>query len=244
MEWTSDVLESGVRERAFAHTREGRRIPGVLWQPEAAPRGLVLVGHGASGHKRMTYVLAVARRLCRRHGLAAVAIDGPVHGDRRADPDAPEADVFKEYLRIAPQPEVTDGMVADWTATLDVVQALEGFAALPVGYWGLSMGTSLGLPFVAQEPRVRAAALGLMGVRNERLGQAAERLRCPVLFLVQWDDELIARDSALALFDRLGSPDKTLHASPGKHVAVPQAEVAATESFLAMRLVAAEADAG
>ncbi len=56
-------------------------------------------------------------------------------------------------------------------------------------------------------------------------------------FLQQWDDELIPRDNAAALFDAIASTDKRLHAHPGAHAAVPPEEFAFTEAFLAERLV-------
>jgi len=52
-----------------------------------------------------------------------------------------------------------------------------------------------------------------------------------VLFLVQWDDELVQRTDALTLFDTLGSTDKTMHVNPGAHAAVPAYEIQATEEF-------------
>ncbi len=110
-----------------------------------------------------------------------------------------------------------------------------------IGYWGLSMGTILGLPFVAAEERVKAAVLGLMGATGptkERIAEDAPRITCPVLFLVQWDDELFPTETAFALFDSIGSEDKRLHAAPGPHGAVPEEELAASEVFLARHLVA------
>lgn len=241
MDWLSDNIESAVRERRFAVHVAERSVPGVLWTPPLRPpRGLVLLGHGAAGHKCMAYVVRVAGELVRDHGLAAAAIDGPVHGDRRDDPDASEARVFQDFrAAVAQRPRLFDDMIVDWTMTLDALQACEELAILPVGYWGLSMGTMLGLPFVAQEPRVRASVLGLMGnsgAIGDRLVKDAARLLGPVFFLVQWHDELIPRDGALALFDAIASDHKTLHANPGKHAAVPQAELAASEAFLAKHL--------
>lgn len=91
----------------------------------------------------------------------------------------------------------------------------------------MSLGCGLGVPFVAAEPRVRAAVLGLGGA----LASAAEaaRITVPVEFLVQWDDERVPRDQALALFDALGSAEKSLHANPGPHATIPPYE---TESNL------------
>ena len=49
----------------------------------------------------------------------------------------------------------------DWTSTLDAVQAMDDVGDGPVGWWGLSMGTGLGVPFVAREPRIQVAVFGL-----------------------------------------------------------------------------------
>ena len=48
----------------------------------------------------------------------------------------------------------------------------------PVGYWGVSLGCGLGVPFVAAEPRVRAAVLGLGGALAS--AEAAARITVPV----------------------------------------------------------------
>jgi hypothetical protein len=57
-----------------------------------------------------------------------------------------------------------------------------------------------------------------------------------VLFLVQWDDELVPRDRAFELFSALEVRDKRLHANPGSHVEVPVEEFRASEQFLARTL--------
>jgi dienelactone hydrolase len=247
MEWLSDDLERDTRERRFVTQNAGRRVPGLLWLPQQAPRGLVLLGHGASGHKRMAYLLDVAQRLAHQHGLAAAAIDGPVHGDRRADPDASELQVWTDFLTAVTERDLVEGMVEDWTHALDALHSVEALAEVPVGYWGLSMGTTFGVPFVARDPRVQAAVMGLMGrsaavgtsgAVGDRLERDAGAVSCPVLFVVQWDDELIPRPAALELFDRIGSKSKTLHANPGRHVEVPNAELLASEAFLARTMAA------
>lgn len=240
--WVASQESGGVCERQFEVEGARGPVPGLLWTPAGAEGGrpLVLIGHGASGSKREGHVVALARRLVRHHGFAAAAIDGPVHGDRRADRGAVAGLPFLEFSqRWAGDPAMTDDMVTDWRRTLQRLQALPQVGEGPAGFWGLSMGTILGLPFVAAEDRIRVAVLGLMGETGptgERVARDAAAVRCPVLFVVQWDDEIFDRDSAFALFDRLGTPDKRLHANPGLHAAVPAAEFAATESFLAERL--------
>jgi fermentation-respiration switch protein FrsA (DUF1100 family) len=103
----------------------------------------------------------------------------------------------------------------------------------------LFVGTILGLPVVAAEPKISVAVLGLMGITGptkNRLEQDAALVRCPVLFLVQWDDELVPRDRAFELFSALEARDKRLHANPGSHVEVPVEEFRASEQFLARTL--------
>jgi dienelactone hydrolase len=117
---------------------------------------------------------------------------------------------------------------------LDAVQELPYVGAAPVGYWGVSLGCGLGVPFVAAEPRVRAAVLGLGGALAS--AETASRITVPVEFLLQWDDERVPRAQGLALFDALASAEKTLHANPGKHAEIPPFELDSTVRFFARHL--------
>lgn len=240
---SSDRVVEGVRERRFDVVHVGRRIPGMLWTPPGgdSPLPLVLLGHGGSGSKHQDHVVAAARELVNHHAMAACAIDGPVHGDRRPDPDAPAGLVLAQFAQLWANDgwRMTDDAVDDWRAVLDAVSALPDVGTGPVGWWGVSLGTILGLPFVAAEPRIAAAVLGLMGLAGptrDRIERDAPSVRCPVLFLVQWDDELFARADALALFSALGSPDRRLHAYVGGHGDLPVEAFKASWQFLAERL--------
>ncbi len=240
-----DTVSRGVHQRRFDVDCDGRVVPGNLWTADGTGGGggtavpLVLIGHGAGTSKNEPYVVSLARRLVRHHGYAAAAIDGPVHGDRRSD-DGGFAISFAEFGQAwANEPGLIDETVADWTATLDALAALPDVGAGPVGYWGLSMGTILGLPLVAAEPRIEVAVLGLMGLigpTRERHGSDAAKVTIPVLFLVQWDDEIFPRERAFDLFSALATPDKRLHAGPGAHSALTRDEYADTERFLADHL--------
>ena len=242
MEWTGDTADvDGVVERGFLLDVAGRRVPGALWTPSGAEgaRPLVLVGHGASHHKRIGYVDTLARALVRGHGFAAAAIDGAGHGDRRPSPGDDEMTIFSEFLGEWSRDGSTDEAVADWAATLDAVRSLPEVGDGPVGYWGLSMGTIYGVPLAAAEPRIQVAVFGLMGLvgpTRDRLGADARVVTCPLLFIQQWDDSLIPRDSTFELFDALGSVDKRLHATPGEHAAVPAEEFVFSARFLARHL--------
>ncbi|AJZ84835.1 alpha/beta hydrolase [Streptomyces sp. AgN23] len=242
MRFTSETSSDGVREQLFVLGE----IPGVLWTPEGAAgtRPLILMGHGGGQHKKAPDILTRARRYVAECGFAVAAVDVPGHGDRP---------VVEEYDRIATenrarvatgeelapliagfQALVARQTVPEWRAVLDAVRLLEHVGPGPVGYWGVSLGCGLGVPFVAAEPRVRAAVLGLGGALSSA-GDAA-RITVPVEFLVQWDDERVPRAEGLALFDALASAEKTLHANPGGHGDVPAFELDSALRFFARHL--------
>ncbi|HEV3329138.1 MAG TPA: hypothetical protein VGZ33_07045 [Acidimicrobiales bacterium] len=241
MDTTSDVVRRGIRERAATIVGNAGDVPLIVWTAEdVAPTGLVLVGHGGSGHKREDYVVALARRLVRTTGAAVASIDGPLHGERRDDPTADPMVVLMEFAQAwTGDPSLTDRMVADWHATVDVLWDDDVVGQVPVGYWGVSMGTLLGLPYVASDPRVRACVLGLAGRTGptaDRLAADAARIEVPTLFLVQLDDELFPTASSLELFGLLGSAHKRLFASPGRHRDVPADAFWLSVDFLATHL--------
>lgn len=243
MRLISTTSSGGVREQIF----QLDDIPGVLWTPEdaAGPRPLILLGHGGGQHKKTPGVVFRAHRFVAELGFAAVAVDVPNHGDRtdeRYDRLAAEnqariaagedlASVIAGFQELAARQAVPE-----WQAVLDAVQELDHVGTGPVGYWGVSLGCGLGVPFVAAEPRVRAAVLGLGGAFGAA-ADLARQITVPVEFLVQWDDERVPRERSLALFDALGSTEKTLHANPGKHAdRLPDHELDSTTRFFARHL--------
>jgi dienelactone hydrolase len=235
------IVSRGVVERRFDVKSEDRLVPGLLWTPEGADgsRPLVLIGHGGGGNKRMEYVLSLARRLVRHQGWAVAAIDGIGHGDRGdASGIATTADGVPGQFADLVSAAAAD-MVEDWTATLAELRALDEVGNGKLGYWGLSMGTMFGAPFVAATPDVKVAVLGLMGefTSENAWVTAAPAITQPVLFLAQLDDEIVQFKLAVQLFRALGSGDKRMHANPGLHSAVPLEEVEASEAFLAKHLV-------
>ncbi|WP_414506370.1 dienelactone hydrolase family protein [Streptomyces sp. NEAU-L66] len=242
MRFTSETSSDGVSEQIFTLGE----TPGVLWTPEGAAgtRPLVLMGHGGGQHKKAPGIVARARRLVAECDFAVAAVDVPGHGDRPKD---------EEYDRIATENQarvaageelapliagfqalVARRTVPEWRAVLDAVQGLAYVGAGPVGYWGVSLGCGLGVPFVAAEPRVRAAVLGLGGAQAS--AETAARITVPVEFLLQWDDERVPRAEGLALFDALASDEKTLHANPGKHGEIPAFELDSMLRFFTRHL--------
>ncbi|MFJ7048759.1 dienelactone hydrolase family protein [Streptomyces sp. NPDC101112] len=242
MRFNSETSSDGVREHLFTLDA----IPGVLWTPDGAvgPRPLIVMGHGGGQHKKAPGVVARALRFVTECGFAVVAVDVPGHGDRPKD-ETYDRIVTENQARAAAGEElapliagfqalVARRTVPEWQAVLDAVQELPFVGTGPVGYWGVSLGCGLGVPFVAAEPRVRAAVLGLGGALAS--AEAARRITVPVEFLVQWDDERVPREQGLALFDALGSTEKTLHANPGGHGEIPRFELDSTVRFFARHL--------
>jgi dienelactone hydrolase len=230
LQWLGTPLsEGGVTERRFNLARESGSVPGILWEPteHERPVPLVLLGHGGSGHKRADRQLMLGRRFASVSQVAAVAIDGPFHGDRvSATLDRQQ---YQAMLAAAGVDKVTDGMVDDWHATLEALSQLDSIDAARVAYIGFSMGTRFGLPYVAAAGnRLRCAVLGKYSMRQAsaspaavnmapRFTRDAPNITVPVLFHVQWDDELFPRDGQFELFDLLGTADKRLLAFPGPH---------------------------
>jgi dienelactone hydrolase len=114
---------------------------------------------------------------------------------------------------------VAERAVPEWQAILDALQKLpEIDTEAPIGYGGgISLGTAIGVPLTAVEPRITAAIFGAGFVVYEALIEAARRITVPIQFLLAWDDEHVDRQSALALFDAFASKEKTLHANSGDH---------------------------
>ena len=238
MDFISHRSVDGVSEHEAELSGSRGQIPVVVWTPSDRPADhVVLVGHGAAGDKREDYVVAFADYLVRRYAAAVVSIDGPVHGSRRGYLGLESSQPFLDFVAAwSSDDALTDDMVADWTTTLDAV--LQSDLVSPqatVAYWGLSMGTILGLPFVAQESRIAACVLGLMGATGptqDRVMHDARRIRIPTMFLMQWHDQFFPREDALRLFDELGPDVKTLVANPGVHGGVPPRAFDASARFL------------
>jgi hypothetical protein len=227
--FTAETSSNGVAERDFTMGD----VTGVLWSPASgsdhAP--LVLMGHGGGLHKKTPGLLSRARHCVTAYGYTVAAIDAPGHGDRprtaadeQARADLQQAMAAGETGRFASVSArygtaLAERAVPEWQATLDALQQLPEIGAeAPIGYGGgITLGTAIGIPLTAIEPRITAAIFGGGFVVNESLIAAARRVTVPVQFLLPWDDEHVDRQSALALFDAFASAEKTLHANPGDH---------------------------
>ncbi len=235
LEWLETKTVDGATVREFTLHGGPRPVTGVLWSGPDAKAGapLVCFGHGASGDRHQRPIPRLAGELAMKHGYFGLALDGPVHGRRQIGPGG-RAAFWPEWEREG----TVEEMVRDWRMALQAVAEEPDVGAGPVGYFGLSMGTIYGAPFVAAEPRISVAVLGLMGLVQKpahyapTIKAAAEAIACPVCFIVQLEDELFNREECLAMFDAFASPDKRLHANAGLHSHVPIEELDFSVGFL------------
>jgi pimeloyl-ACP methyl ester carboxylesterase len=244
LHFTAQTVAHGMTERDFTVGD----VPGVLWSPpgaESVRAPLVLLGHGGGRHKKGPGMVGRAQRLVADGGFHVAVIDAPGHGDRpRTAHDEREiAELYR--ARAAGEPEgpvvvrynahLAQRAVPEWRATLDALQQLPEIGADgPVGYFGLNMGTAIGVPLTAADSRIAAAVFGLHW--PDALAEFARRITVPVEYAMQWDDEHIPRASALALFDAFASQDKTLHANAGRHKELPRFEADSAVRFFTRHL--------
>jgi pimeloyl-ACP methyl ester carboxylesterase len=253
-EFTRERSADGVTERLFELTVAGERVPAVIWAPEGAkgPRPLICMGHGGSQHKKIGTLAARARQYAQRLGYATLAIDAPGHGDRisreqaerlarevgaRVSGAAGSGTLSAEMIKT--MTERTQRAVPEWKAALDLAQTFDFVGSGgPVGYWGVSMGTAIGVPFVANEPRIKCAVLGLAGLRPnaEAFEQAARAITIPLEYVFQWEDAVAPREHGIALFNAFGSKEKSMHINPGAHVEIPNFEGASWQAFFVRHL--------
>lgn len=224
---------------------EDRRVPGLVFTSEDArgTRPLVLLGHGAGGSKDELQMQRIARWLVRRNDCAVAIIDGPVHGERSSG-DGQVGLVARQALAHR---ETYEGMAVDWQRTVDACGELPDVGNERVAYLGFSMGTVLGVPSVAAEPRVSCAVFAIGGILDPQaqnlLTEAAQRIERPVLMINQTEDEIFSRESAFRLYDALPGP-KRVFFYPGGHTAVPREAMERVGEFLHAHLAGERDETG
>ncbi len=232
-------------ERSFVLSRHSGAVPGVVWSsrtPAASPA--VLLCHGGSGHKRSARHIRMGRWLASTAGLSVVAIDGPYHGDRIPSPANPAA--YQQLVVDEGVQSVMVRMTKDWLETVNELAAQDLLDDTNVSVFGMSMGTRFGLPVAAAlRARLRCAVSGKFGVRQtgeihpglcspELTLTAARAISAPVLFHVQWDDEVFPRDGQFELFGALASEDKCLFTRSGQHAETHPDDEASWQQFIAI----------
>ena len=210
-----------LRAQRLEFSSRGDRVPGRLLLPPDGdgPFPLVLLQHGAGGSKEAPYIDASAGPWA-RGGAAVLAIDFPLHGERRSEklservlaaltghPDSASAGTLEaDFARQA---------VIDLQRALDAAEELPRVDARRIAYAGLSLGSIVGATFCAIDPRPCAAALALGGGGfgppevdpTHHVGRFAPR---PILFVNASRDERVPRAAAEALYAAAGEPKEIL----------------------------------
>lgn len=166
LDWLEEEARAGCVERSFLLRRHGGTAPGVLWSPETTGRPpVVLLFHGGSGHKRNERNSRMGRWLAASAGIAAIAIDGPHHGDRVSAPMSPA--VYQQLIADEGIEHVTARMTKDWLDAVSAI-AVQGFVDdAKVSVFGMSMGARFGVPVAAAlGSRVRCGVFGKFGLRQ------------------------------------------------------------------------------
>ena len=249
------LLASVLSERAVADGRRvslalhvgGARVPAALLLPTTpAPAPGALLLHGYSASKDL--MLETAGRALLRRGVASLAIDLPLHGER----DAPADDsLFRNPL----------GLVRHWQSALEECRLalrylderpeIDGRRLSLVGY---SLGAYLGAVVAAREPAVRALVLAAGGDLPAGIPFAAmirtvvDPLRAvrklagrPLLMVNGRGDRTIRPDQVERLFAAANEP-KELRWYDGGHY-IPPAVIDGAMEWLAGRLASGGAGA-
>ena len=211
--FTAETSSNGVIERDFTVGE----VTGVLWSPAS---GSDRAAAGADGPRR-------------RHAQegAGDGGPGPAPRDRRRFPrrlpstrpdtaavrarrhDEQEIAALRRAM-AAGEPvgpivvrynaDLAERAVPEWQATLDALQELPEIGTEgPVGYFGLNMGTAIGVPLTAVEPRITAAVFGIFWHRS--LAATARQITVPVEFVAPVGRRAHRPRSGLALFDAFAS---------------------------------------
>jgi dienelactone hydrolase len=243
----SPAGSSAVHQLDFELSSRGDRVPGRLLLPadRKGPFPLILAQHGAGGAKDADYMDTVCLPWV-RGGAAVASIDFPLHG-KRASPKLSERilSLFEARSDLSRfDAELWIGFVRqgviDLRRTLDTVAELDEIDARRIAYAGFSLGTILGVPFCAEDGRIKAAALAIGGggvgpVASDPVGHIPRLAPRPVLFVNATRDETVPRGSAEALHEAARNPKEVLWFD-STHSELPGAALKAMWRFLERHL--------
>ncbi len=242
-DWTLINDPLGNKTHQFvAEFADHRKVTGCLWIPEQEKRSGVVVTfmHGASGN-RLQAPIPYLSNLFASRGIASLAIDGPVHGLRKRL-DGGRIALYAEMSK----PKAFNHLFKDWELALELTETKLQFSIETIAYFGVSMGTFFGIPYLANRSlsgkSTTVAVLGLMGPTGvvspfrKRLLRDASTVHCPLNFLIQQEDEMFSRAGCLELFNALASPSKQIRENQGKHADVPLSEFDYSLEFISDQL--------
>jgi hypothetical protein len=220
-------------ERQLTIVSDESAIPCTIYEPEN-PIGLVLFGHGLSVDRFDQTVLVPARLLAGKFNFTVIVPELPFHGER-ADKER-SWDDFTVAWQSFWAGEGRGQILREWNRIYTFAKETD----LPIMFFGLSLGTQYGIMFLSQQFEIKAAVLGLFGSkpppRSIVMNHCAPLVRAPVYFIQKLDDEIHPKETSLHLFESLGSEQKVLDASQGRHQSVSLESLNQSCSFLTGRI--------
>ena len=208
-------------------TTHDQRVPGILHTPAGpGPFPLLVMQHGAGSEKEAEYITKPAEYWAERDCWAVIAIDAPHHGERTKVP-FDRQELFRYPYRWRDHAVQT---AQDLMRAVDYAETRPELDTERIGYIGFSMGTILGVAFVALDQRIKAAVFNIGGsVTLARLqqfsGQGGEDVALiaelvdsaayaplvaprPVLMINGRQDEVVSPEVAQRLFDAFEEPKR------------------------------------
>lgn len=239
-----DHTASGRRQAITLAARSAHPIPGLLTlpataNPGGAPVPAVLMLHGYRSHKEQ--LAGRVGLVLMRHGIASLAIDLPLHGERRGDMDQ---QAMGNPVALASAWRQGQRDVAHAFAYLSERPEILGAACGVVGY---SMGSFLAVELAARERRVQALVLAAGGdlphdtpftqlVRTlANPARAAKRYAGrPLLMVHGRHDPIVTPTQAQRLYDAATEPKQLQWYDAGHHL--PDVAIDHAAAWLAMTL--------
>ena len=216
MQIIDESEDDGVIARRFDLQVGDETVPGMHWIPtDAAPSTRRSASHTEASSTSCTATSRNSRSSsCGTWASASSPSTRPstaTGSSTRRRPRPPRAAAGQTPADAGPiDPKVVAAMAAratkhvdEWRALLDALQADERWAGGPFGWWGVSMGTTGGIPLVAAGRTVhapRCSGSTPCHPANDSTPGGVDHHPDPVP--QPGDDELMTREAALALGTR------------------------------------------
>lgn len=227
-----DDFPTFTREKFVFTGVQRSRVPAYLAIPKAGsgPFPVVLLIDGIGGGKERWFQTdswprgpSVVEAFIAQ-GIAVLALDAPLHGDRASESDFVIPDDWLERRALIMQ------SIVEHRRALDVLEARGGLDVKRVGVVGLSIGALMAFVLSAVEPRVKAAVAGLTPVARTRdplLGPIAPQtfaaaISTPLLMFAGKRDALGPVDEAKVVFDGIAAKKKHFVAWDTDHRPPPE----------------------
>lgn len=243
LEVERDRAVAGGRRRDVSLVVGDERVPGILLlpaTPRLSPAALLLHGY-SSDKERMAGSVG---RMLLGHGVASLAVDLPLHGARASGAAGIPAAELRNPLALARR----------WRAALaEVRDALRALKWVPeidperIAIMGYSMGSFIALMVAADDPTIRALALGAGGDLPSELPfgpivrtlvdpvRAVRRFAGrPILMVHGRHDRTITPDQAERLFAAASEPKRMVWYNGGHWL--PDGAVRDAAAWLAAQL--------